>query len=117
MDSQADYNELATGGDSALFFSFLGCGLSRGWGWRASRKQNFRWRRRPTDGVLMQPTDLPLMRDAALLAVQVLRQGGLNLDVQPMGDAGAAARGTACRGRLGPVHHLHPRDAVALADR
>ena len=34
--------------------------------------------------VLMYPADLPLMRDPALLAVQVLRQGGLNLDVQPM---------------------------------
>ena len=56
------------------------------------REQNFEKARRLLkeagyDGrkiVLMQPTDLPLMRDAALLAVQVLRQGGLNLDVQPM---------------------------------
>jgi ABC-type transport system substrate-binding protein len=32
----------------------------------------------------MQRTDLPLMRDAALVAAQALRQGGLNIDVQTM---------------------------------
>jgi len=97
MVNQPDYMELASGGDSAntrTCFSFLGCGLptSSEAGMESFRKQDFEMARRLLkeagyDGrkiVLMQPTDLPLMRDVALLAVQVLRQGGLNLDVQPM---------------------------------
>jgi peptide/nickel transport system substrate-binding protein len=97
MVNQPDYMELASGGDPSntrACFSFLGCGLptSSEAGMDGFRKQNFEKARKLLkdagyDGrpiVLMQPTDLPLMRDAALLAVQVLRQGGLNLDVQPM---------------------------------
>ena len=97
MVNQRDYMELASGGDPSntrACFSFLGCGLpaSSEAGMDGFRKQDFEKARKLLkeagyDGrpiVLMQPTDLPLMRDAALLAVQVLRQGGLNLDVQPM---------------------------------
>ncbi len=97
MVNQADYMELASGGDPAntrACFSFLGCGApnSSDAGMDGFRKQDFQKARgllkeagydgRPI--VLMQPTDLPLMRDAALLAAQVLRQGGLNVDAQPM---------------------------------
>ena len=97
MVNQSDYMELASGGDPANIracFSFLGCGApaSSDGGMDGFRKQDLVKARRLLeeagyDGrpiVLMQPTDLPLMRDAALLAVQVLRQGGLNVDAQTM---------------------------------
>lgn len=97
MVNQPDYMELAGGGDPANTrpcYSFLGCGApgSSQAGMDGFRKQDFEKSRRLLkeagyDGrpiVLMQPTDLPLMRDAALVAVQALRQGGLNLDVQTM---------------------------------
>jgi ABC-type transport system substrate-binding protein len=133
MVNQPDYMELASGGDPAntrTCFSFLGCGLptSSEAGMENFHKQDFERARRLLteagyDGrkiVLMQPTDLPLMRDAALLAAQVLRQGGLNLDVQPMDWATLVQR----RAKQDPpaaggwdLHHLHPRNAVALADR
>jgi peptide/nickel transport system substrate-binding protein len=97
MVDQPDYMSLASGGDPSnarACFSFLGCGAptSSEAGMDGFRKQDFEKAHRLLkeagyDGrpiVLMQPTDLPLMRDAALLAVQVLRQGGLNIDAQPM---------------------------------
>ena len=77
MVNQPDYMELASGGDPAntrACFSFLGCGLptSSEAGMEGFRKQDFEKARRLLkeagyDGrriVLMQPTDLPLMRDA-----------------------------------------------------
>src|SRR3954470_18607676 len=76
MVNQPDYMDLASGGESANVrpcFSFLGCGApaSSEAGMDGFRKQDFEKARRQLkeagyDGrkvVLMQPTDLPLMRD------------------------------------------------------
>ncbi len=97
MVNQHDFMDLASGGDPANTrecHAFMGCSTDARTeagmdGFMAQNLDRARQLLKASgyDGrpvVVMQPTNIPLMRDASLVANQVMKQVGFNVDLQTM---------------------------------